>query len=46
MRHTTVCIISDQVGKSLLLFTGVSVNLKKNPPERQAEIPEIFLPHE
>ena len=30
-RHTTVCIISEQVGKSLLLFTGVSVNLRKIP---------------
>jgi hypothetical protein len=30
-RHTTVCIISDRYQQSLLLFTGVSVNLKKIP---------------
>ena len=31
MRHTTVFIISERYQQSLLLFTGVSVNLKKIP---------------
>ena len=30
-RHTTVCSTSDRYQQSLLLFTGVSVNLEKYP---------------
>jgi len=44
MRHTTVCIISERVGKSLLLFTGVSVNLRKIPRSARPKIQGFSYP--
>ena len=44
MRHTTVCIISERYQQSLLLFTGVSVNLKNIPRSARPKFQRFSYP--
>ena len=43
-RHTTVCITSDRYQQSLLLFTGVSVNLRKIPRSARPKFQRFSYP--